>query len=398
VLERLRETIEHLAEIERPSASPGERAAAEWIRDRLAAQGWEARLETERAHGGYWWPLLTLSATAAAAGLAAPRGARMAVGALAAAGIADDVSAGPHVLRRLLPARETTNVVCEAGDPVGTRTVVLVAHHDAAHGGLVFDPRLINTFADRFPDLYERINTSPRPMAPVIAGPLLLATGSRRLRAAGTLLAAASAAPFLDIALRPVVPGANDNLSAVAALVELARRLREQPVEGVRVLLVSTGSEESFMEGMRGFARRHFGSLDRGSTEIVALDSVGSPELVIIEAEGMLAIRDYPQATRERVADAARAAGVHVRRGLRLGLATDGLIALRAGFPCAAVGSVTRYKFPSNYHSPSDVPENLDYDTIRDAVLLCEAFVRQASPSSERARSTAASGVSSSPE
>ena len=53
------------------------------------------------------------------------------------------------------------------------------------------------------------------------------------------------------------MPGANDNLTAVAVLLELARLLREQPVEGVRVLLVSTGSEESFMEGMRGWVRRH---------------------------------------------------------------------------------------------------------------------------------------------
>ena len=32
---RLRATVEHLAAIERPSASDGERRAAEWIRERL---------------------------------------------------------------------------------------------------------------------------------------------------------------------------------------------------------------------------------------------------------------------------------------------------------------------------------------------------------------------------
>jgi hypothetical protein len=124
---------------------------------------------------------------------------------------------------------------------------------------------------------------------------------------------------------------------------------------------------------------------------------VGSPPLIIIEGEGMLLMRDYPENTRERVAAAARAAGVEIGRGLRLGLATDGLIAMRAGYPSASVGSVTQYKFPSNYHSPQDVPENVEFATVRDCVLMCDEFVRQASASSDRARSSASAGVDSSP-
>jgi Zn-dependent M28 family amino/carboxypeptidase len=78
------------------------------------------------------------------------------------------------------------------------------------------------------------------------------------------LLSFGAAASFLDIGLRPVVPGANDNLSAVAAMLAVARRLAEEPVHGVRVLLVSTGSEESFEEGMSAFIARHEHELDRG--------------------------------------------------------------------------------------------------------------------------------------
>jgi hypothetical protein len=296
--------------------------------------------------------------------------------------VADDVSAGPHVLRRLLPRRTTFNVVAEAGDRDAERTIVFVAHHDAAHGGLIFAPQLTTVPADAFPDWYERRQTSPQVMLIVAGGPALVAlgavTGVRALLRAGTVLALGSAAAFADIAARPVVPGANDNLSGVAVVVELARALRERPVRGVRVLLVSTGSEESFMEGMRGFARRHFGSLPPESTEVICLDSVGSPELILIEGEGMLRMRDYTSALRDRLAATAARSGVHLRRGLRLGLATDGLIALKAGYPSAAIGSVTRYKLPLNYHSPRDTADALHYDTVRDAAVLCEALVREA--------------------
>ena len=339
-------------------------------------------MEVEAAHGTYWVPLGLLTGGAAAAGFALPRPLAALAGAVAAAGIADDVSAGPHHLRRLLPQRATHNVVAEAGDPDGERTLVFLAHHDAAHGGLIFTPELITRVADAFPDWFEAQETSPQVMRLVVAGPALVAlgalTGRRAIRRTGALMALAATLAFADIAARRVVPGANDNLSSVAALLEIARRLRERPVAGVRVLLVSTGSEESFMEGMRGFGRRHFGALDRSRTEFVCLESLGSPQLVVIEGEGMLAMQDYPAEMRDRVAAAAARAGVAIRRGLRLGLATDGLIALRAGYRTAAIGSVTKYKFPANYHSPADVAENVVYETVRDAVAVCEALLRDA--------------------
>src|SRR4051794_9627949 len=108
----LRDVVETLERLDRPSASPGEREAAEWIRDRLEALGVPARVEAERAHGTYWWPLAALTGAAGLAGLWRGRRALAALtGALAAAGVADDVSAGPHVMRRLLPQRQTYNVV-----------------------------------------------------------------------------------------------------------------------------------------------------------------------------------------------------------------------------------------------------------------------------------------------
>jgi hypothetical protein len=382
---RLSAVIEHLAALDRPSASAGEREAAEWLRDAFAAQGCAARVETETAHGTFWWPLGLLCAGAALAGLAAgrserARGPAAVVGALAAAGIADDVSAGPHLLRRLLPRRSTFNVVAEAGDPSAAETLVFSAHHDAARGGFIFTPELVTVAADRFPGWFAKQQTSPQIMRLVAAGPALVALGAlagvEPLRKLGTLIAAGSTAAFADIGTRHVVPGANDNLSSVAVLVELARLLREEPGSGVRVLLVSTGSEESSMEGMRAFMRRHRASLAPARTRFICLESVGSPQLIVIEGEGMLKMRDYPAAMRDWLAARAQDAGTPLRRGLRLGLATDGLIALRAGYLTATLASVTEYKFPANYHTHRDVPRNLVYDTIVAATRVCLEAVR----------------------
>ena len=130
------------------------------------------------------------------------------------------------------------------------------------------------------------------------------------------------------------------------------------------------------MEGMRGFARRHFPRLDPAETEVVCLECVGSPYLIVLEGEGMLRMRDYPLQMREALAAAARTAGVPIRRGLRTVASTDALIALRAGYRVGTLASIDYTKFPLNYHWPTDTPDLLHWETIEHAIEVCIAFLR----------------------
>jgi peptidase M28-like protein len=378
--------LRHLAAMTRESASDGEREAAEWLVGRLGELGVPARVEEERAHGGYWWPIALLNAGAAAAAVGALRRRRRIWRALAAAGggfgataLWDDLGGGSQWFRRaVLPSRSTWNVVGEVGE--GERTIVLIAHHDAAHSGVVFHPKLPRLFPDRFPELHERSTQTAPIMYLTWLGPALTAVGGalgrRAALRAGAALALGTVAAMLDIARGEVVPGANDNLSAVAVLLAVAEALRERPLPGVRVVLLSTGSEESFMEGMRGFARRHFPDLPPERTDLLCLECVGGPRLIVLEGEGMLRMRHYPSQMREALAAAAARAGVEIGRGLRTVAATDALIALRAGYNVAQLASVDYTNFPANYHWPSDTADNLDWETIGKAIAVTEEFVR----------------------
>jgi hypothetical protein len=373
--------IRHLASFERGSASEGERRAAEWIAGELEAAGCRARVEEEQANGGFWWPLGLLNATATAAALLRRRIVATLVGGFAATAVWDDVSGGRLWFRRaFLPSRSTWNVVAEAGDPDAQRTVVFIAHHDAAHSGLVFHPAISQLPLKYAPRVHARANQSVPFVYGLFLGPLLTALwgllGRRPLRGVALFFGIGAMAAMADVGARQVVPGANDNLSSVGVLVALAESLGERPVEGVRVILLSTGSEEGFMEGMQGFGRRHFPSLPRGTTEFVCLECVGSPFLCLVEGEGMLRMRYYPEETREALAAAAAAAGVEVRRGLRTVAATDALIPLRAGYPTVTLGAVDEAKAPSNYHWPTDVPDNLLWESIEGALEVCEAYLR----------------------
>jgi len=374
-----REAVEHLASFERGSASEGEHRAARWIAARLDELGAPAVVERESAHGGYWLPLGLMTLVAGLAALLRSRLAWLVAGGTMAAAVADDTGGGPKLFRRLLPRRPTWNVVASAGDPEGDRTVVVVAHHDAAHWSLLFSPVVPEFIGRKFPQALEKADTTPPVIFPVFAGPLLVflagLTGSGLLRRLGAFLSFGAAAVFAEIGSRSVVPGANDNLSGVAVLLGLAGLLRDRPVEGVRVLLVSTGSEESFMEGMQAFGRRHFPRLPPDSTTFICVDTVGSPTLMELEGEGMLLMRDYPAALKDLVSRAAADEGVELVRGLRFRNATDGLISMKAGYPTVMLGSVTEFKAPANYHWPTDTADRVDYRTVADATLVCRRTI-----------------------
>jgi Peptidase family M28 len=380
--DRLRAQLEELERIERPSASEGERRAAEWLVERFAELGAEARIEAEPAHGTYWWPLGIGAAMGVLGGILGLRGKRLLGGAIAAtgaAGMASDFPPGQRHLRRLLPRRTTYNVICELGAAEAERTVVLIAHHDAAHSGLVFHPELPN-IANRL-GMIERSDTSPPLMAPVLGGPVLAAlgalSGGRLLAKLGIFLGLGSAAAMAEIGVRKVVPGANDNGTAVVSLLGLAEELIERPPESLRVILLSVGSEESFSEGIKAFGERHFDELPRESTFFLCLESTGSPHLLVLRGEGFLKMREYSPRALALLDGLAEELGIDLFPSLRLRNGTDGLEPLAAGYETAVIASCTDLKQPANYHWWHDLAENVDFDTVADGVRLSEAAIRR---------------------
>jgi hypothetical protein len=381
----LDEVIREIAPIVRPPGSDGERGAAELVAERLRGEGCRVEIETHPIHGAFWSPIAALSALAVAGGAAALSGRRAlgaVLGAVAGAGLVDEITCRSYLPRRLLGRRRTAwNVVAETGDPGAQRTVVVMAHHDAAQSGLVFHPGPQRWIGEHFPKVIESSDTAAPMWWPTFAAPGLVALGAasgrRGATKTGMALAATTVAAMADIGRRGAVPGANDNLTGVAVLVALARRLREKPVPGLRVVLLSAGAEESLQEGIRGFAERHFAGLPRESTWFVNVDTLGCPILVLLEGEGALRMEEYDEGFKDRVAACAERAGIPLRRGMRARTSTDGVVPMRAGFPTATLVSMNAWKALDNYHWPSDVPDNVELGTVEHALALCDAVVRE---------------------
>lgn len=381
----LRAVIEEHAAIERLAGSTGEFESAQLLARQLEAVGAPARVEPATFLKGWaavFAGAMVVPTVGAAIGHRVGR-LPFALASLAVAGlVAEDIDNGPRYLRRALGRRRaTTNVVAELGAHDAPVTLVVLAHHDAARTAHLFDQRAQRLLHRLFPKLIEGIRTSPPQWWPAIAAPLLAAagllTGRRGLRRAGAVASAAGIAVLGDIARGKVVPGANDNLSGVAVLVGLAERLRERPIDGLRVLLVSAGAEEELQGGIYGFLDDHADELDPATTWFLVPDTVGSPQLVMLEGEGPVLMHDYDDGFRELVAEVAAQSGVPLERDLRSRFSTDAIVPSRAGFRTVALVSLAPWRAPSNYHLPTDTPANIDFSTVIATVELTEQVARR---------------------
>jgi peptidase M28-like protein len=369
--------IRALAAIERPSASQGELEAARWVADELTAAGADPRLEVEPAHGTHL-PFVLPSLLALIGGFLRSRLVGSALALLGTATIVDELEGRRRVLRRLLRRRETYNVVGRLGGSSARQTVVFVAHHDvarpwgAAIGALVSAPP---------PPL---LGGKPLPLADALVyAPMIVfagvATGSRTLKRIGIGLCAFIVGLLGDIARRRPVPGANDNASGVAALLGVARDVSASAPASLQVLLLSTGSEETMLEGMDAFLHSHRHDLDPERTLVVVLDQIGWERLVLRDSEGVLRRYRSDRADLDRLLSAARSTGVALSVEPPFPAPSDGLAARWAGLPTVFVGSVAANGGYPHYHRPSDLPEHVNLDTVAAARKVCVRLVEQLS-------------------
>ena len=196
--------------MDRRSASAGERGSAQWCAARLCEAGaQEVRVEPFRYQHTFGHVQAAHFAAAATGRVAA---------ALALASFELDYSGRSQLTRKAFPAGEGANVVARLparGDR--RRTLVLVAHHDAAHTGLMWHPL--------FAGGGSRHGHPSFALIPELAM-AAMAVGPRRLRPLARGALALAAVLSLDVTCGSTVPGASDNATGVAAVLELVRRRR----------------------------------------------------------------------------------------------------------------------------------------------------------------------------
>jgi hypothetical protein len=169
------------------------------------------------------------------------------------------------------------------------------------------------------------------------------------------------------------VRGANCNASGVCALLRLADRIAKEPLETADVWLVATGSNESWMSGMRHALTSS--SLDKPRTYVLNLESLGAGDLVFTTSEGMLL--DMPCS--RRMVDAAKsvAAPFPVKEGSLRAVPSATQMALARGFSAMSIIGLDEHGCPPRWNSVSDLITGVDRGQILQAADFAEATLRE---------------------
>jgi hypothetical protein len=360
------ELIEALAEEigpRRPTSS-AEAAAAQVITAALRSGGAEARLEPFPSYASFGYAvggILALALTPAVLPRRR-RALRTAIGISAAALAATEGGLRTAPVSDLLARRESRNVVATIA-PRGRpqRTLCLMAHSDTSRSGLLFHPALGRYLQPLFtlPALATFALAAIQPAENGPAG----RTIARGLRIGlGCTLAL-----LAERELRGEdVPGANDNASGAATVVQLACELAASPLESTRLVVLVTGSEEAGLLGARAFLDAH----DTDGWLFLNFDGVGAPAtLRYLPREGIG--RTWPADT-ALLALAERVRTERPELGLEpvdapTGLTYDATAVLARGGRGLTLVAADGGRIP-NYHRPTDTVDNIDRDGLERAI------------------------------
>jgi hypothetical protein len=282
---------------------------------------------------------------------------------------------GRPLLSSWLPSPASQNVVARAGAERPRQRVILSAHIDAAQAGWIFSEEPANWFSAR---AGARRGRGQPPQAPQALPELLVLAGASLavaswLGAEGVLIGlarfalgaglAVGAALALQWASAQPSPGANENASAVAAMLTCGEQLLASLPEDAELWLVGTGAEEVGCSGMRAFCQAH-GDWPRDSSFFVNFKCVGGGALHWVRSEGTLGRTIFPPLLTELARRVAASGVFGELSAVDLMAATDGHVPARLGFAAVSLVALEANGVPRNYHSHDDTPEALDMETV----------------------------------
>lgn len=293
------------------------------------------------------------------------------------------------ILSRLPPAADSVNVVGRIGNPSPARRVVISAHIDTAQAGWIFRRDLADLFAGlaraaRHPD-----QPPPGPLflpEALLVAAALIALGAW-FGAHGFLFGLAKVVVILVLALTcvltlqwaqsPPTPGANDNASAVAAMLTCGERLARDLPDDVEIWMVGTGAEEVGCIGIEGFIDRHR-EWPRDRTYFVNFECVGGGALHYIRSEGLLHKQSFPPMMVDLARRVAASGAFGDVTPTDLLANTDGHVPAHHDYPALSVISLEANGVPRNYHRLEDTVDGIDTAVVIRAADFAAAVASAA--------------------
>jgi hypothetical protein len=169
------------------------------------------------------------------------------------------------------------------------------------------------------------------------------------------------------------VLGANDNLSAVAAIIECGKYFSKNKPKETEIWLVSFAGEEH-MRGSKRFVAKLKQELTERKAMLFNLECLSADTFLLATAESMFFAKHS-----QRVIDIAKKAAEDLKIDIEVGplkfAGSDSANFSRKGLDAATLFGKTKKGTPADWHTKRDVPERLSGKSIAKATEIALHFV-----------------------
>ena len=390
--ERFMDDIRYLAGIKphRGPASPGEKQAVDYVEGRMKELGLDPVVEPFRSNTHFYisWALHSALCLGSCALAFWNPWIAAAIILFVAISFYGETSTRFMLIRRVFPTAPSHHVVGKLKPKGAAKKVVYVASHlDAGQMGFTFNPQSAENTQAFFK---KHLGMQPPLLAIIFYFMIInflvcLLAGAFGLTLLVKILLVGTGALhlipiiiFIPHEFAKICPGASDNASAVSVMLEMARRFKANPPENTELRFLGDGSEETNMYGMTMYMMKHQKELDKDNTYILVPETVGAARPRVVVGEGVCWVVEHSHELCAALLMSAKELGYSdvTPICLRTG-GTDASPATVRGFKASVMIAMNENDYPPNYHWFTDVPENIDLNTVRKVANIFETAIKK---------------------
>ena len=186
------------------------------------------------------------------------------------------------------------------------------------------------------------------------------------------------------------VPGAVDNLSAVAivlALGKILKKNKEIVPNNTEIRLISFGCEEAGLRGAFRYVEKHFDELKRFEAECINMDAIHSKDnITIIDFEPSTRTK-HSEIVVEKIINAAKSSQIKIKASAIGGSSTfekiigqitggtDATAFSKAGIKAANISAMDLKQMLGFYHQPTDTLDKIEKESLERVLQICIAYI-----------------------
>ncbi|MFX1420599.1 MAG: M28 family metallopeptidase [Promethearchaeota archaeon] len=187
------------------------------------------------------------------------------------------------------------------------------------------------------------------------------------------------------------VPGAVDNLSAVAVILGVGRYLKQHKElipKNTELRIISFGCEEAFLRGAYRYVEAHLEELKKYDAECVNLDAIQSNDYITFSDKEPTTRTVHSKELIQKLVKAAELVGVKTKiaslgggsfiekiAGLMSG-GTDATPFSKSNIKAGTITGLSLKQMVHFYHQETDTPDKIEKGVLEKALKICLAYLK----------------------